>query len=224
MIILNEMKLGNLRENLMKKKFNPHDKYGNLYYVAKSLNALHKCNLFHGDFHSGNILLSTDMFAHISDFGLSQPADKPPKSGDIYGVIPYIAPEVLRGEPYTKAADIYSFGIIMWEMTSGVPAFSNVPHDFNLIFRICNGLRPDIVEGTEVEYKELMRRCWDCDPERRPSSLELIDYFKRWRNVHKFNWHERVSVPGKKLTNNVNANLPIILLVLIKKLFPFFFR
>ncbi|GBC43041.2 kinase-like domain-containing protein [Rhizophagus irregularis DAOM 181602=DAOM 197198] len=43
-------------------------------------------------------------------------------NNDIYGVLPYMAPEVLRGEPYTKAADIHSFGIIMWEMTSGIPA------------------------------------------------------------------------------------------------------
>ena len=61
---------------------------------------------------------------------------------DIYGVLPYITPEVLRGEPYTKAADIYSFGIMMWEMTSGVPAFHNISHDFNLSLDICRGNIP----------------------------------------------------------------------------------
>ena len=119
MIVLSEMKLGNLRDNLMIKKYNPNDKFGNLYYIAKSLLALHKCDLIHGNLHSGNLLLSTDIFVHISDFGFSQPANK---TGEIYGIIPYIAPEVLRGESYTKAADINSFGIMMWEMTSGVPA------------------------------------------------------------------------------------------------------
>ncbi|EXX72242.1 Tpk1p [Rhizophagus irregularis DAOM 197198w] len=139
------------------------------------------------------------MHAHISDLGLSRPADKPSKSGDVYGVIPYITPEVLNGGPYTKSSDIYSFGIIMWEMTSGVPAFSNVPHDFDLILNICcHELRPRIVGGTEVEYIELMKRCWDQDPEKRPSSLELIDYFRTWKNEYRFNWHERVPVPGNK--------------------------
>ena len=123
----------------------------------------HKCNLVHGDFHSGNLLLSDHDYCNISDFGLSKPADQPTKSKEIYGVLPYIAPEVLRGKPYTKAADIYSFGIIMWEMTSGIPAFNNIPHDFDLSLRICEGLRPEIIEGTEVEYAELMKRCWDCD-------------------------------------------------------------
>ena len=132
------MELGNLRSNLMIKKYNPLDKYMNLYYVVRSLLSLHKCNLVHGDFHSGNLLLYDDVLAYVSDLGLSKPADKPTvKSNEIYGVLPYIAPEVLRGKPYTKAADIYSFGIIMWEMTSGIPAFNNIPHNFNHALRIC---------------------------------------------------------------------------------------
>ncbi|CAB4412481.1 unnamed protein product [Rhizophagus irregularis] len=40
-----------------------------------------------------------------------------------------------------------------------------------------------------------MKRCWDQDPEKRPSSLELIDYFRTWKNEYRFNWHERVPVP-----------------------------
>jgi len=109
--------------------------------VAKSLSALHKCNLVHGDFHSGNLLLYSQEFICIGDLGLSKPTDKPSKTNEIYGVLPYIAPEVLLGKPYTKAADIYSFGIIMWEMTSGIPAFNNIPHDFELSLNICQGLQ-----------------------------------------------------------------------------------
>ncbi|GBC01288.1 hypothetical protein RclHR1_04130004 [Rhizophagus clarus] len=91
------------------------------------LEAIHKLNLIHGDFHNGNLLCGkyyTNMV--ISDLGLCRPANQPNVKNEIYGVLPYMAPEVLRGKPYTKAADIYSFGIIMWEMTSGVPAFHNV--------------------------------------------------------------------------------------------------
>ncbi len=52
---------------------------------------------------------------YISDLRLSKPADKSNKTSEIHGVLPYIAPEVLLGNPYSKAADIYSNGIIMWE-------------------------------------------------------------------------------------------------------------
>ena len=196
MIVMVYMELGSLRDNLMIKKYNPYDKYNNLYLVARSLSALHKCNLVHGDFHSGNLLLQSHKYAYISDFGLCRPADKPTKSNGIYGIMAYMAPEVLRGKPYTKAADIYSFGIVMWEMTSGVPAFSNTPHDYNLCLNICRGLRPDIIEGTESEYSELMKKCWSSDPNKRPTAEELIEYFKDMRRIY-FSNYERTPVPGK---------------------------
>ncbi|GBB85965.1 hypothetical protein RclHR1_01240016 [Rhizophagus clarus] len=94
--------------------------------------------------------------------------------------MPYIAPEVLRGKPYTKAADIYSLGIIMWEMTLGVPAFHNIPHDFDLSLNICEGTRPKIIEGIMPEYVELMKRCWDNVPEKKPTANELAIIFRQW--------------------------------------------
>src|SRR6266536_1968398 len=91
----------------------------------------------------------------------------------------------------------YSFGIVMWEMTSGIPAFNNLPHDFNLSLNICQGLRPEIVEGkvpkifddtekqnifeeTEVKYTELIKKCWDSDPDKRPTTEELYENFNKW--------------------------------------------
>ncbi|CAB4391066.1 unnamed protein product [Rhizophagus irregularis] len=65
----------------------------------------------------------------------------------------------------------------MWEFTSGVPAFNNRPHDFNLSLDICRGLRPEIIEGTEPDYEELMKRCWNTDPKKRPTADELAEIF-----------------------------------------------
>src|SRR5436190_9956483 len=99
MAVMFYMELGSLRSNLTIKKYNPNDKYySNLPQIADKLLNLHKCNLVHGDFHSGNLLLKDHYFSYISDFGLSKPADKHTKSDEIYGVLPYIAPEVLCGK------------------------------------------------------------------------------------------------------------------------------
>ncbi len=198
MVVLSYMKVGSLRSNLMIKKYNPNDKYENFYYVIKSLLILHQCNLVHGDFHSGNLLLSSQARMYISDLGLSKPTDKSSKTNEIFGVLPYIAPEVLLGKPYTKAADIYSFGIIMWEMTSGIPAFNNIPHDFDLSLNICQGLRPDIIEGTVPAYVEVMKKCWDSDPNERPTAEKLLKYFEKWQDEYLYNYgHKRIPVPGK---------------------------
>ncbi|RGB37317.1 kinase-like domain-containing protein [Rhizophagus diaphanus] len=91
-----------------------------------------------------------------------------------------MAPEVLRGKSYTPACDIYSLSMIMWELTSGVPPFNNRAHDIQLSLSICKGERPEIIENTPQCYVDLMKKCWDEDPLKRPSSKELLDIIREW--------------------------------------------
>ena len=107
---MTKMPFGSLRNNLLISKYNPNDKFYNLYNISIQLEAIHKLNLIHGDFHNGNILCDDYDLVNISDLGLCKPVNQPNIKNEIYGVLPYIAPEVLCGKPYTKAADIYSFG------------------------------------------------------------------------------------------------------------------
>ncbi len=116
----------------------------------------------------------------LSDFGLSRPVDEQ-KSDKVYGVLPYIAPEVLNGELYTKASDVYSFGVIMAEMSSGKPPFYNKKHDLDLSLAICNGLRPEF-------YKKLAYRCMDANPNQRPTASELLDILYFWWDSNDGKW------------------------------------
>src|SRR5581483_11053975 len=84
------------------------------------------------------------------------------------------------GQAYTPAADIYSFGMILWEMTSGKPPFANEAHDTALAQKICCGGRPEIVEGTPQFYIDLMTRCWHADLTQRPTAKELCEVIKIW--------------------------------------------
>src|SRR5581483_11223234 len=108
---------------------------------------------------------------HISDLGFCGPADKPLNS--IYGNLPYIAPEVITGKETTKASDIYSFGVLMWEISSGRPPFIDHEHNYDLAMKIVNGMRPKIVPGTPLEYRELMEQCWEADFTKRPKTNKL---------------------------------------------------
>src|SRR5581483_5850011 len=102
-----------------------------LYDVSFRLYHIHQQNYHHKDFHSGNILNSINgsyIDSVISDFGMSRPANEKNEK-TLYGVIPFVAPEVLRGEEYSDAADVYGFGMIMWEILTGEPPFIDREYD-----------------------------------------------------------------------------------------------
>jgi serine/threonine protein kinase len=84
-----------------------------------------------------------------------------------------MAPEIFQGQKYTKASDIYSFGMIMWEFMTGRRPFWDEIHDIELIIKICDGLRPPIVTNAPEGYIELMKECWHSDPKKRPLAANL---------------------------------------------------
>ena len=112
--------MGSLRQNLYYVAQIPWEKKLNLLLcIASDLHIIHSQGLIHRDLHSGNILQDNLYSAYIADLGLSISANialKKEESRGVYGVLPYIAPEVLYGNPYTIESDIYSLGIIMWEV------------------------------------------------------------------------------------------------------------
>ncbi|RHZ75091.1 hypothetical protein Glove_217g176 [Diversispora epigaea] len=132
------------------KKFNNFVNFNDVLNEMKihlKLLEIHKLDIVHQDFHPGNILsynFEDPDAIRISDFGLSKlirTNSNNPRKKNIFGVLPYIAPEVLSGdEEYTKAADIYLYGIIAYEIIAGFPPYPDIPHDKDLVMKICNGL------------------------------------------------------------------------------------
>ncbi|UZO14976.1 uncharacterized protein OCT59_006415 [Rhizophagus irregularis] len=149
--------------------------YNILRCICSALVQIHDNNLVHRDLHSGNVLRRSDTKWFISDLGLCGPADKPPTS--IYGNLPYIAPEVLRLDRFTPKADIYSLGMLMYEILTGFPPFHDRVHDCHLAIDIVSGIRPTIPPDLPDTLKYLMEQCWDNNPEARPTSAKLHEYF-----------------------------------------------
>ncbi|RGB29603.1 kinase-like domain-containing protein [Rhizophagus diaphanus] len=87
----------------------------------------------------------------------------------------YVAP-VLRGKPYTLAADIYSFGMIMYFVATEKQPFANCANDELLALDICKGIRPEINEPEAPKcYVDIMKKCWDTDPNNRPDATKVED-------------------------------------------------
>jgi len=104
------------------------------------------------------------------------------KSGNdpLIGVMAYIAPERFRKPSYFDArCDVYSLGVLLWELTSGHSAFARSPQDVQLAVSILNGKREEAVEGTPAEYQALYEGCWDPSPEARPNLDEILATLER---------------------------------------------
>src|SRR5207247_3729372 len=131
----------------------------------------------HCDLHSGNIMIQGGS-CFITDFGLCGPVDEK-SSCKIYGIVSYIAPELLRGTnnaKNTKESDVYSVGMLMWEIFAGHPPFDDRAHRPGLILKICEGLRPPILPNIPEDYAQMMQKCWDVDPLKRPTIGELLGF------------------------------------------------
>ncbi|PKC62814.1 kinase-like protein [Rhizophagus irregularis] len=162
--------------------------------IIFALSNIHEEKVIHRDLHSGNILFDENsQIFYISDLGFCGPADVP--LDGTYGNLPYIAPEVLSGKETTFKSDIYSIGMLMWEISSGQPPFINFDHDFDLALKIINGMRPKIVPGTPPKYKELIEQCWDADPSKRPDISHLDNkIFEINKLYHQNNNDEQLDV------------------------------
>ncbi|RIA82881.1 kinase-like domain-containing protein, partial [Glomus cerebriforme] len=173
MMVLTYAENGSLRNylDLNYNKLSWKSKIRYLLFIASGLVCIHEKELIHRDLHTGNILHKGRLY--ITDMGLCKPADYnvlENTKNNIYGNLPYIAPENLQGHNYTKAADIYSFGIIMYEVISGLPPYYDVSHDEILAIKICQGFRPrfDIKVPSLIVY--LIKRCLDANPLNRPTA------------------------------------------------------
>jgi len=181
--------------------------------ISRGLLSIHQNDYYHKDFHSGNILntISIDptknlykFYPVISDFGMSRPANESLTDKTVYGVLPFVAPEILLGKKYTKEADIYGFGMIMWEIISGEPPFIDREYDQYLIIDICiNQLPPPIPEYAPEPYVTLMKQCWDTIPTNRPTADHLWNQFSHWHNCLIFaNRYQKKSQQIKRAFNN----------------------
>src|SRR5437016_11726485 len=143
-MVLSYKSEGNLRDYLQNNhsKLTLKDRIKILRDLCESLYHIHRRDLIHCDLHSGNILMEAND-CYITDLGLCGPVDEE-SSGKIYGIVSYIAPEVLQGKKNTKESDVYSIGILMWELFAS--------HGVGLMLKICEGLRTSILPNMPDYY------------------------------------------------------------------------
>jgi serine/threonine protein kinase len=149
--------------------------------VAKGMGHLHsrKPPLLHMDLKSPNILVDERWRVKIADFGLSRVRQTTFISGAGTGTPEWMAPEVLRSEHYDEKADVYSYGVCVWECLTGQPPWHDL-HPMQVVGAVGfqgNSL-PLPTEGDPVLI-DLCRRCMQVDPSARPSFPEIIEELEK---------------------------------------------
>ncbi|KAJ0255020.1 ATMRK1 [Hirschfeldia incana] len=143
--------------------------------LARGLNYLHSKAIVHRDVKSENMLLETNKTLKIADFGVARvEAQNPQDMTGETGTLGYMAPEVLEGKAYNRKCDVYSFGVCLWEiyccdMPYADCSFSEISHAV-----VHKNLRPEIPKCCPQAVANIMKRCWDPNPDKRPEMDEVV--------------------------------------------------
>ncbi|PRP78217.1 serine/threonine-protein kinase CTR1-like [Planoprotostelium fungivorum] len=145
--------------------------------VALGLLHLHQEKIIHRDLATRNILLSSDLVCKVSDFGLSREQQEGvdvSKTTSTVGPLKWMAPEAIRSQQYSTQSDVYSFGIVIWEILNEQEPYPGVTSMEAAISVVNDGLRPHLEEQAELQdLNKMMRACWQSEPGKRPTMLHL---------------------------------------------------
>ncbi|ETM44615.1 TKL/DRK protein kinase [Phytophthora nicotianae CJ01A1] len=149
--------------------------------IASGMAHIHACDVLQRDLKSKNCLLSENLVVKVSDFGLARFRSLQYGSYTWVGTPFWAAPEVIRHEPYDEKADVYSYGIVLWELVERKDPYDNL-NAFQVPLQVANeGLRPaDFTRPAPLGLEQLMRQCWDADPEQRPSFADISQTLSTW--------------------------------------------
>jgi len=182
-IIMEFMDQGSLTSFLRKQKsLDVKVQYRLALDIAKGMQFLHGTSppLVHRDLKSPNVLMQTitdfpNVMCKVSDFGLSRTS----VSGFVSKVVQnpiWCAPEILKDEEYDERADVYSFGIILWEFNTRKFPFDE--YDFKFGFQledaIIGGTRPTIPSDCPEKFSKLIQDCWNANPSSRPLFSQIV--------------------------------------------------
>jgi hypothetical protein len=155
------------------------------YSLAHALDYLHNrwhhnMHIIHRDLKPDNIGFSSDGILKLFDFGLCacvraqrHPSDGYKMTGNT-GTLRYMAPEVALGKEYNKSVDVYSFGIIIWQVLKGRVPFANLTKKAFMDQVVKGGERPPLSASWPNQFKILLQRCWHQHKENRPDFSDVL--------------------------------------------------
>jgi len=178
--------------------------------IACGLSYLHSRNILHRDLKSVNVLLNDQQRAVLCDFGLSRIKQETNCMSTLLGAVgtvAWMAPELFDfGTKYTKHADIYSLGMVFWEIASRAMPFAGAYNQAVLMDWVKRGMHERIPKDTPEEFAKLISACWVKIPSKRCSAHNIVTALD---GIIKFNETKSLSSSTSVLQSSSGTDPPI---------------
>ncbi|KAK8948848.1 Serine/threonine-protein kinase HT1 [Platanthera zijinensis] len=150
--------------------------------VARGMEYIHSQGVIHRDLKPENILFDHNFCVKIADFGVACEEAYCDELEDDAGTYRWMAPEMIKHRPYGRKVDVYSFGLLLWEMITGAIPYEDMS-PVQAAFAVVNkNIRPTIPSDCSVELRALIEQCWSTFPEKRPEFRQIVKFLKQYES------------------------------------------
>ncbi|XP_022715867.1 serine/threonine-protein kinase HT1-like [Durio zibethinus] len=150
--------------------------------VARGMEYIHSQGVIHRDLKPENVLIDQDFHLKIADFGIACEETYCDFLADDPGTYRWMAPEMIKRKSYGKKVDVYSFGLILWEMIAGTIPYEDM-NPIQAAFAVVNKkLRPVIPGDCPPAMRALIEQCWSSHPDKRPEFWQIVKVLEQFES------------------------------------------
>lgn len=150
--------------------------------IARGMKYLHSQGIMHRDLKSENLLLGDDMCVKVADFGVSCLESQCDTMRGFMGTYRWMAPEMIKEKPYTRKVDVYSFGIVLWELLTALIPFQEMT-PVQAAFAVSQkNARPPLPTACPTAFVHLIKRCWATNPGKRPDFEHIVSLLEQYHD------------------------------------------
>ncbi|XP_064971410.1 serine/threonine/tyrosine-protein kinase HT1-like isoform X1 [Musa acuminata AAA Group] len=153
--------------------------------ISRGMRYLHSQGVIHRDLKSHNLLLNDEMRVKVADFGTSCLETQCRESKGNMGTYRWMAPEMIKEKPYTRKVDVYSFGIVLWELTTALVPYQGMTpvqaaYAASEKLHLPQNLRPPLSTTCSPVLNNLIKSCWSANPAKRPDFSYIVSVLEKF--------------------------------------------